>query len=155
MDAAATQAHVQREDFRPHAYEFVLTSAALCGLAATGGGDEEVMIGVFMSWAALHLMYAARYAYHYYMLEPESIDFNAKEPPTFRDFFYFNYNLGMTYQVLGHLGDHPGPAGDRAAALPAVVPLRGGDPGHRREPRGRRPGRLTSTPASSIARFGR
>ncbi len=111
MDAAATQAHVQREDFRPHAYEFVLTSAALCGLAATGGllvvGGSDApawlaavaVVGVFMSWAALHLMYAARYAYHYYMLEPESIDFNAKEPPTFRDFFYFSYNLGMTYQV--------------------------------------------------------
>jgi uncharacterized membrane protein len=27
------------------------------------------------------------------------IDFNNKEPPSYRDFFYFSYNLGMTYQV--------------------------------------------------------
>ena len=27
------------------------------------------------------------------------IDFNSNDPPAFRDFFYFSYNLGMTYQV--------------------------------------------------------
>ena len=27
------------------------------------------------------------------------IDFNSDDPPAFRDFFYFSYNLGMTYQV--------------------------------------------------------
>ena len=54
----------------------------------------------FLSWAALHLMYAARYAHLYYAGEkPGGIDFNAQAPPAFRDFFYFSYNLGMTYQV--------------------------------------------------------
>lgn len=27
------------------------------------------------------------------------IDFNGHERPAYRDFFYFSYNLGMTYQV--------------------------------------------------------
>ena len=27
------------------------------------------------------------------------IDFDAEDPPTYRDFIYFSYNLGMTYQV--------------------------------------------------------
>jgi len=27
------------------------------------------------------------------------IDFNSEEPPSYRDFLYFSYNLGMTYQV--------------------------------------------------------
>ena len=27
------------------------------------------------------------------------IDFNSDDPPAFRDFLYFSYNLGMTYQV--------------------------------------------------------
>lgn len=25
--------------------------------------------------------------------------FNSKQPPAYRDFLYFSYNLGMTYQV--------------------------------------------------------
>ena len=43
------------------------------------------VIGVFMSWAALHLMYAARYAFHYYADGPEGgIDFNEEgtNPPS-------------------------------------------------------------------------
>ena len=27
------------------------------------------------------------------------IDFNSDDPPSYRDFLYFSYNLGMTYQV--------------------------------------------------------
>lgn len=62
------------------------------------------LIGVFLAWAALHLMYAARYAFLYDEESgPETttggIDFNSTAPPAFRDFFYFSYNLGMTYQV--------------------------------------------------------
>ena len=44
-------------------------------------------------------MYAARYAYLYYTPSAGGIDFNSDDPPAFRDFFYFSYNLGMTYQV--------------------------------------------------------
>jgi uncharacterized membrane protein len=68
--------------------------------------DHEVaallaLCGVFMAWASLHLMYAARYAHLYYVTcGGTCIDFNAERyAPAFRDFFYFSYNLGMTYQV--------------------------------------------------------
>jgi uncharacterized membrane protein len=45
-------------------------------------------------------MYAARYAYLYYTPSAGGIDFNDPNyRPAFRDFFYFSYNLGMTYQV--------------------------------------------------------
>ena len=47
----------------------------------------------------LHLMYAVRYAHLYYGAPAGGIDFNSDEPPSYRDFFYFSYNLGMTYQV--------------------------------------------------------
>ena len=30
---------------------------------------------------------------------PAGIDFNGDQLPAFRDFLYFSYNLGMTYQV--------------------------------------------------------
>lgn len=84
----------------------------MCGLGAIvslviAGGSAAgsilgalAVLGVFMTWAALHLMYAIRYAYIYYATGVDkAIDFNSDDAPTFRDFFYFSYNLGMTYQV--------------------------------------------------------
>ena len=111
MDAAATRANVEREDFRPVAEEIVIVIAALGGLVAivvllllsrsdTGRAAAAVApVGVSTVWAGLHLMYATRYAHRYYETPEGGIDFNADEPPTYRDFLYFSYNLGMTYQV--------------------------------------------------------
>ncbi|MGW0883895.1 DUF1345 domain-containing protein [Streptomyces sp. NPDC002671] len=110
MDAKATQDNAGREDFRPGAEELAVVSAALCGLVTivvllllgrsrTGNaGAATALLGVFAAWAAVHLVYAARYAYVYYT-DGDGIDFNSQEPPTYRDFLYFSYNLGMTYQV--------------------------------------------------------
>ncbi|MFJ8137367.1 DUF1345 domain-containing protein [Streptomyces sp. NPDC096013] len=109
MDAAATHRNARREDFRPVTEEVVVVLVALCGLVAIvllllRGGKSDIghaataLCGVFTAWAALHLMYATRYAYVYYESEG-GIDFNSDDPPAYRDFFYFSYNLGMTYQV--------------------------------------------------------
>ncbi|MEV0848188.1 DUF1345 domain-containing protein [Streptomyces sp. NPDC049954] len=110
MDAGGTHRNASREDFRPALEECVVVGTALCGLVAivvllldgkSGKGNAAAAValgGVFMSWAALHLMYCARYAYAYYRTGG-GIDFNSQEPPTYRDFLYFSYNLGMTYQV--------------------------------------------------------
>jgi uncharacterized membrane protein len=57
------------------------------------------LIGVFLTWAMLHLMYTTRYAQLYYREPVGGIDFNSHDHPSYRDFFYFSYNLGMTYQV--------------------------------------------------------
>jgi uncharacterized membrane protein len=111
MDAATTRATVQREDIRPVAEETVIVSAALAGLIATvllllvGGSKNEgaldvaAPVAVAAVWAGLHLTYATRYAHRYYDPPEGGIDFNTEEPPAYRDFFYFSYNLGMTYQV--------------------------------------------------------
>jgi uncharacterized membrane protein len=110
MDAAATHRNARREDFRPLLDELVVVAVALCGLFAivllllrgrsdsTHAAAATSLCGVFVAWAALHLMYAARYAYVYYEAGG-GIDFNTDDPPAYRDFFYFSYNLGMTYQV--------------------------------------------------------
>lgn len=109
MDAATTHRNARREDFRPVTEELVVVSVALCGLVAIvllllHGGESDTghaaiaLCGVFTAWAALHLMYATRYAYVYYE-SSGGIDFNSDDPPAYRDFFYFSYNLGMTYQV--------------------------------------------------------
>jgi uncharacterized membrane protein len=108
MDARATQHNTNREDFRPVAEEIVVVGIALGGLVGIVvlllQGDSQVaaaiaLAGVFMAWAALHLMYATRYAHIYYLPPEGGIDFNSDDSPTYRDFLYFSYNLGMTYQV--------------------------------------------------------
>lgn len=111
MDAEETRRNARREDFRPGPEEVLVVAAASSGLigvvmllvlgrsADSRPAAAIALAGVVMSWAALHLMYAARYAYLYYVDATGGIDFNSEEPPAYRDFFYFSYNLGMTYQV--------------------------------------------------------
>jgi uncharacterized membrane protein len=111
MDAEATRASIRREDFRPRVEELVVGAAALGGLIGVvlllvlgNTGDSSAaaalaLAGVFLSWAALHLNYATRYASLYFAESSPGIDFNSEDPPAYRDFFYFSYNLGMTYQV--------------------------------------------------------
>lgn len=110
MDAGATRRNAGREDLRPVAEELFVVAAALSGLVGIvlllvfgdRHGDPTApalaFAGVFLAWAALHLMYATRYAYLYYAGDG-GIDFNSDDPPDYRDFLYFSYNLGMTYQV--------------------------------------------------------
>ena len=111
MDAGATRDHARQEAFNPVVEELVIVAAALGALVSIvvmlvrGGSHSDpsaataALAGVFMAWAGMHLMYAARYAYLYYTPQAGGIDFNSDELPAFRDFFYFSYNLGMTYQV--------------------------------------------------------
>ena len=71
-------------------------------LSGSGSGRAAAALaagGVFMVWAGLHLMYATRYAHLFYGAAAGGIDFNSDDPPAYRDFLYFSYNLGMTYQV--------------------------------------------------------
>ncbi|MEL5954371.1 DUF1345 domain-containing protein [Streptomyces sp. CLV115] len=111
MDADTTHRNVRREEFRPVLEELVVVAAAVCGLLGivvmllVGHSDlshaaaATALCGVFMAWASLHLMYATRYAYLYYVPSEGGIDFNSQDRPKYVDFLYFSYNLGMTYQV--------------------------------------------------------
>ena len=111
LDAGTTGANTRREDFRPAAEELVVVAISLCGLLGivmllvVGDSSQGplaaaiALVGVFLAWASLHLMYAARYAHLYYDGAAGGIDFNSGDEPAYRDFFYFSYNLGMTYQV--------------------------------------------------------
>ncbi|MYW90856.1 DUF1345 domain-containing protein [Amycolatopsis rubida] len=110
MAAELTRRYARREDLRPALEELIVVAAALCGLtgivvllvSGQSAGPVAAAValgGVFFVWAALHLMYATRYADLYYAASSAGIDFNSGDPPAYRDFFYFSYNLGMTYQV--------------------------------------------------------
>ena len=111
IDAESTSRHARRDEFEPHLEEVVVVAWALAGLITVvlllllGKTEERPLVAllalasVAMSWAGLHLMYAARYAYLFYSAAGRGIDFNGSDPPAYRDFLYFSYNLGMTYQV--------------------------------------------------------
>jgi uncharacterized membrane protein len=112
MDADQTHDNAHRETFRPALEELVIVAAALGALVSIvvllvrnhahpdPAATATALAAIFMAWAGLHLMYAARYAYLYYTPSAGGIDFNDPNyRPAFRDFFYFSYNLGMTYQV--------------------------------------------------------
>lgn len=112
MDSDATRERARRESYQPRTDELIVVFAALAALGGIvalliEGGSRAgwlpaalALAGVFAAWGSLHLMYAVRYAYHYFDdAKPGGIDFNSSDSPTFRDFFYFSYNLGMTYQV--------------------------------------------------------
>jgi len=75
----------------------------LVGPSSDTWSAAVAVVGIASAWASLHLMYAARYAHLYYdehrREREDAIDFNSDELPSYRDFLYFSYNLGMTYQV--------------------------------------------------------
>lgn len=113
MDPGETRGHAVREDNTRAAADLVILLAALISLGAVGyylaqaasaeGRDTVVptILGIAtitLSWFVIHLTYSLRYARLYYADPEGGIDFNG-DRPDYRDFFYFSYNLGMTYQV--------------------------------------------------------
>jgi uncharacterized membrane protein len=111
MTPERTRRNARREDYRPYVEEPLVVAAALVSLVAVvvllvlgnsatrNAAAATGLVGVFLVWAMLHLMYTARYANLYYEEPVGGIDFNSKDPPSYRDFCYFSFNLGMTYQV--------------------------------------------------------
>jgi uncharacterized membrane protein len=75
----------------------LLTASNAKGLDA----DIAALVGVLSvatSWAVVHTVYALRYAKQYYQKPVGGIDFDA-DTPTYRDFAYLAFTVGMTYQV--------------------------------------------------------
>jgi uncharacterized membrane protein len=114
LNSGETREFVGREEVNPFMEEIVVVAFALAGIAsiavlmvlgqgADRGAAAVALGGVFLAWGSVHLMYATRYADLYYTGDKRGIDFDngdADGPdPAYRDFFYFSYNLGMTYQV--------------------------------------------------------
>ena len=56
---------------------------------------------VVLSWSLINTVYAFKYARVYYFGEPdaEGIDFNQPQPPTYSDFAYMAFTVGMAYAV--------------------------------------------------------
>jgi uncharacterized membrane protein len=112
LDAAATAQKARSEDERIAA-ELILVAAGAASLVAVGfvlararnaGAPDRGLltvlgiVSVALAWAAVHTVYALRYARLYYGDPQGGIDFG-KEPPVYADFAYLALTIGMTFQV--------------------------------------------------------
>jgi uncharacterized membrane protein len=113
QDAGSTARHATKEDDSRVAADAGILSASLISLVAvglllvkgarTGGFTEGVFTGVavlsvVISWAVVHTIFALRYGHIYYGGDG-GMDFHGEADPTYRDFAYVAFTIGMTYQV--------------------------------------------------------
>jgi uncharacterized membrane protein len=113
LDPGTTGRLAKREDPSSAVAELVVVSAGIAMLVAVGfalvraGQATDGMkaflvtlglLSVVLSWIIVHTVYA-RYARAYYSEPDGGIEFNEEEPPTYTDFAYFAFTVGMTYQV--------------------------------------------------------
>ena len=112
MDPERTREHAGEADVDDEIGDLVLLLILTASLTSIGilllsanDADKASYAGmslaaILATWALLHTMYAARYARIYYDDDVGGIDFNNPGvDPQYSDFYYFSYNLGMTYQV--------------------------------------------------------
>ncbi len=113
MDAVETEKHATKDDPGRRLTSGIILTASVVSLAGVivlvrdGGhaqGIEQVLdialgvASVVISWVAVHLIYTLRYA-DLYFKDNDAIDFNSNEAPTYQDFAYVSFTIGMTYQV--------------------------------------------------------
>ncbi|HEV7567813.1 MAG TPA: DUF1345 domain-containing protein [Microbacteriaceae bacterium] len=114
MDADETALHATREDPARPIADLLIIGASVASLAAivlvlvqarAAQGVERGLLAalalasVALSWFLVHTLYTLRYARLYHRDPVGGIDFNQDEPPTYSDFAYVSFTLGMTFQV--------------------------------------------------------
>lgn len=112
LDEFATAAHSVREDeTRTEAGVLLLSSSAtsLVGVgfglfrASSMEGSKQLVLTVLcvvsiaLSWSVVHTVFTLRYA-HEYFSQKGGINFGDQKP-TYADFAYLSFTIGMTYQV--------------------------------------------------------
>ena len=81
------------------AVAFVLVGARNLAGFVKAGYVVLAVASVVMAWAAVHTVYALRYARLYYAEPIGGVDFHAEDQPDYRDFAYLAVTIGMTFQV--------------------------------------------------------
>ena len=114
LDPRVTAQFANREDPSTAVAELMVVGAGTALLVAVGfalakagqvtGGMKAYLIAlgllsVVLSWTVVHTVYMLRYARAYYGEPVGGIEFNEEEPPTYTDFAYFSFTVGMTFQV--------------------------------------------------------
>lgn len=114
LDAPSTSVHATREDPHGPTADGLLISASLAALAAVvlgilkaskASGNPKALLlcvgiaAIVASWSVVHTVFTLRYADLYYRGPDGGIDFNEDDKPTYADFAYLAFTIGMTYQV--------------------------------------------------------
>lgn len=111
MDADTTAAHSRREEpdrFAAHLVVVTASLASLAGVALVWSGASKqagplgiaaVLASIIASWAAIHTIFALRYARMYYSEPVGGIDFHMQEPPCYTDFTYMAVTVGMSFAI--------------------------------------------------------
>jgi uncharacterized membrane protein len=103
----------RQEPHRPTTDVLLITAAVASLIAVVLGvikatsvtGNEKFVLlaggvsSVVASWGVVHTVFALRYAALYYTGNAGGIDFNDDSKPTYADFAYLAFTIGMTYQV--------------------------------------------------------
>jgi uncharacterized membrane protein len=116
-NARFTQSRAAEEDpGRTLVYAIVVLTSSASLLAATvlvstmrnmEPGDKHLLAGlcllaVVLAWSLTHTAFVFRYAHLYYREDAEGVggvEFPGKQPPTYLDFAYFAFTVGMCFQV--------------------------------------------------------
>jgi uncharacterized membrane protein len=113
MNPADTRTHATREDPGRAVGDLVLLVASLGAVLGVGyliaasahkagGTSLDALTGVLAvvtSWTVVHTLFALHYGRLYFRDDDPPIDFNSDTDPTYTDFFYLAFTIGMTYQV--------------------------------------------------------
>ena len=79
-----------------------ILAVALVIIPAGRTGWPMVAMGVasvVVSWVVVHTVFTLRYARRFYTTPKGGIDFHEDGDPSYRDFAYFSFTVGMTFQV--------------------------------------------------------
>ena len=115
MTPGETSEHATAEDAGRVMVDLLLVVASVASLVGVAllliaSGSEgrnkglHALLGVasvVASWALVHTLFALRYARMFYIDDHGGIDFNddANRSPSYSDFVYVAFTIGMTYQV--------------------------------------------------------
>jgi uncharacterized membrane protein len=113
MPARTTATHATREDPTRFVADLIVLFASFASLVGVGyllvaesvhGGQSTWaaaagVASVAAAWFVVHTLFTTRYARLYYREPRGGVDFNQDDLPTYVDFAYLSFTIGMTFQV--------------------------------------------------------
>lgn len=114
MDGETTGNHAVREDPSRAAASVVVLAASIASLGAVGlvlagsssaEGAAKLLLAalgiasVVLSWLTVHTIFMLNYAELYYDGTRGGVEFGGTSQPSYKDFAYLAFTVGMTFQV--------------------------------------------------------
>ena len=112
LDPSETRALAADEDNTVHTFRAIVVLAATASLGSVVFGvikaheldgplsvvvQMAAVLTVVTAWLTVHTMFMLRYAHQF--VRDGGIDFGHTDDPTYRDFAYVSFTVGMTFQV--------------------------------------------------------